>query len=549
MNLWTGLKAAFVCGLVAIGIGSSVWADSPTIILCLKSIDEVLDDADFVGETVGQGGLRAMAEANLDNLTGGAGLSGIDRARPFGAYWTLVIENAADPGNLVAFLPISNQEEFEKLVKNFVPDLQVDDDQWTIKILEQTLYAKFSDEYCYISTSLDRLDHVTAPEAILQNDNDISIEVKISNIPQVLKDEYLTVVEQGARQSIEDGPPPKNDAEARGRDFGLEWMLAAIKSVTNDGESLSVGLDIDAESRNIAFNLGISGVPGTPLAAAMKGYQKTVPAFVAVNVDSPPLRLILSHPTTAFLDPEKSTDTKSAAPTINQLFEAMRKASDAEIEKDASLKDEADQKAAKDVANRLFAIAEATLKSGSLHSILTLEEGDDNTVRVLAGTKVAKGNDAGKLLDDILKLSQESPDFAKVKPDVEKHGSARIHAIEPDINDQQTAMFGSEPGHLAIRSDSIWFALGGGNLDALKSALDLSNKKPSLAESPISLSLKPAALVLLLEANDEKLIQRATAIAGEEGDFLNFEVAPTGETSLTISLQFGIDLFKLAGDN
>ena len=379
------------------------------------------------------------------------------------------------------------------------------------------------------------LTALAAPKKIANSRYDIAIDLSIAGIPAQAKATFLAMTEKQGREGLENGPAPKNAAEAKGQELGFEWMLATLTTMTNDGDRVTLGIDVNRETRLASVDLGLSGQPNTGLAKAMAAYGKTIPAFAAAASDSAPFRLVMSHPTTGMLE------------NLDELFTALRESADAEIDKDEKLEDDSDRKAAKDVANRLFNIAQATIKSGSLHSVIVLEEGDDDTIRIIGGTKVAKGDDAGKLLDDILKLSTESPDLAKVKPDVAKHAGARIHEITPDLDDKQTAMFGETGGHLAMRADSLWFSLGGGNLDALKKALESSVKPLSKPGAPISLRVKPATLVTLMEEDDEELIERANALAGEPGDVLNVEIVPT-PSGAKLHIEFGIDLIKL-GNN
>ncbi len=532
MNRSGFLQTAFMLGLI-IGMVLPLQAAAPAVVVSLKSIEEILDDADFIGSNVGQEGLKEVAEQNIKALTGGAGLSGVDREKTLGLYWNLVESEPDNMGTVVVFLPISDEDEFKDLLKKLAPDLKDDDGQWSLTVQGLPLFAKFANDYCYISTAKEGLTDLSDPAKIANTEYDIAFDLNLSSIPQQAKDTYLGVAEQGARQGLQEQPEPENDAEAVGRKLGFDGMLGTIKSVVNDGDKLTFGLDVDSESRVIGLDLGLTGKPKTPLAHALAIYGKTTPTFAAVTSDDAPLQLIMTLPTTGLFK------------EYDELIEGMRKTADAEIDKDPKLEDDADRKAAKDVTNRLFNIAQATVKTGSLSAVIVFEQGDEDTVRVIGGAKVAKGDDAGKLLDDILKLSKESPDLAKIKPDVAKHAGARIHAITPDLNDKQTAMFGSDPSHLAIRTDSLWLSLGGGNLEALKKALDQSGKKAANSEPPISLRVKPATLVTLIEQDDQALIERAEALAGESGDVLNVKLAPKGTTGIDFHLDFGIDLINL----
>ena len=520
-------KAICLVGVLSLGMVASVQAQQPTVVLSLKSVDELLDDADFIGKTVGQEGARDAAEQFLGAFTGGKGLAGVDQAKALGLYWN--VDAAGEPEMPVVFLPIDDQEAFTGLVKTLAPDLKETDGLWRFSVNGQKLFAKFSNSYCFVSNSSDVLEKTADPKKIINGKYDIALDVSIASIPQHLKATFLQQSEQQGRLAAENGPPPKNDAEKKAQELGFEWTLAALTAIVNDGDRMTLGFDVNSKSRLASVDFGLSGKTGTTLAKAMTAYGKTVPAFAAEDA---PFRLVMSYPTTGMLE------------KLDELFTAMRDVADAEIDKDEKLKDDADKQAAKDVAKRLFDIGQATIKSGSLHSVVILDEGDDDTVLIVAGTKVAKGDDAGKLFDDILKLAKESPESGKVKADVAKHAGARIHSLTPDLKEEQSEMFGEGPGHMAVRADSLWFSMGGGNLEALKKALDLSGKTAAKPGAPISLRVKPATLVTLLESDDEGLIERAEALAGKPGDVLNVEIVPT-PSGAKLHIEFGVDLFKL----
>ena len=524
-------QSACLFGLMSLWMVASVQAQQPTLVLSIKSLDELLDDADYVGEAVGKEGTRATAEQFLDAFTGGQGLAGVDLEKPLGVYANMSADG--NPEMPVAFIPIADEDAFKGLIKSLDLDFKEKNGQWTLSVNGQKLFGKLSGGYIFISNSPDALTKLADPQKIVNGKYDIALDVNIASIPQQLKDLFLAQVEQQGRASLENGPEPKNEAEAKGQQLGFDGTLAALKAVVNDGDRMTLGFDVNSESGLGTVDYGLSGKPRSDLAKAMTAFGKMAPVFGAVPPEEAPFSLVISHPTTLLL------------PHLDELFGAMRDAANAEIEKDPKLADDAEKQAAKDVAKRLFDIGQATMKSGALHSVILLEEGDDDTVRIVGGTKVAKGDDAGKLFDDILALSKESPDVAKVKADVAKHAGARIHAITPDLKEEQSAMFGEDAGHLAVRADSLWFSLGGGNLDALKKALDQSGKAAPKKMAPISLRVKPATLVTLLESDDEGLIERADALAGEAGDVLNIEVTPTA-TGATLHIEFGIDLLKLS---
>ncbi len=523
-------KAICLLGMLSLGMVASVQAQQPTVVLSVRSVDELLDDANFIGEAVGHEGAREAAEQFLGAFTGGKGLAGVDLTKGLGLYWN--VNAAGEPESPVIFLPIDDEQAFTGLIKMFAPDLKETDGQWKFTVNGQRLFAKFANGYCFASNSADGVAKTADPKKIVNGKYDVALDVSIASIPQNLKATFLQQTEQQGRLSLENGPEPKNEAERKGQELGFEWTLASLTSIVNDGDRMTLGYDVNSKSRLASVDFGLSGKTGTALAKAMTAYGKTTPAFAAVAAEDAPFRLVMSYPTTGMLE------------KLDELFSTLRETAEAEIDKDEKLKDDADKQAAKDVAKRLFDIAQATIKSGSLHSVVVLEEGDDETVRIVGGTKVAKGDDAGKLFDDILKLVKESPESGKVKADVAKHAGARIHSITPDLKEKQTDLFGEGAGHMAVRADSLWFSMGGGNLEALKKALDLSGKTAAKPGAPISLRVKPATLVTLFESDDAGLIERAEALAGKPGDILNVEIVPT-PGGAKLHIEFGVDLFKL----
>lgn len=524
-------RAVCLFGLMSLWMVSPAQAQQPTVVLSVRSVDELLDDADFIGEVVGQEGARESAEQFLGLFTGGKGLAGVDLEKPLGLYGNVTA--AGEPETPVVFLPISDADAFKGLIKMLAPDFKDADGQWSMTVNGAKLFARMADGYCFVSLSPAVLAKPADPKKIVNAKYDIALEVSIASIPQPLKVAFLQQTEQQGRLSMESGPEPESEAEKKGQELGFEWTLAALTAVVNEGDRMTLGFDVNSESHLASIDYGLSGKSDTTLAKAMTAYGKTVPAFAAVASNEAPLRLVLSYPTTGMLE------------VLDELFSTMRDAAEAEIKKDEKLKGDADRQAARDVAKRLFDIAQATMKSGSLHSGVVVEEGDEDTVRIVAGTKIAQGDDAGKLLDDILKLSKENEDFVKVKVDVAKHAGARIHAITEDLDEDDVKYFGKGPGHLAVRADSLWFSLGGGNLEALKKALDLSGKPSAKPVAPISLRVKPATLVTLFESDDEGLIERAETIAGKPGDVLNVEIIPTPDGA-KLRIEFGVELLKLA---
>lgn len=522
---WRMAGLAVLCMAVMATVAQ---AQQPTMVFAIRGIDPLLDDAEFIGGEVGQEGVKDTVEQLAAAFTGGKGLAGIDRKKPLGVYWNSSAAGA--PEMPVIFLPIEDEAELKELFAGLAPDFKDSKGTWSATVNGNRVFGKVSTGYLFVSIA--PLSKLADPTKITNSKYDISLEVNIASIPEQFKELFLTQVEENGRRQMEEGPEPNSEAERMGREFGFNAALAIMKSLVNDGDRLTLGLDVDQKTRLGAMDFALTGKSNSPMAKVLAAYGKTQPLFAGIGSESAPFRMVFSHP------------TPGTAEQLDAFFSGAKSSINDQIEKDERLNDDKDKAAAKSVAGRLLDIFMTTAKSGSLHSGVVLESGGKDKLRVIGGAKVANGDEAGKLLDDVIKLSKENPDVAKVKVDAAKHAGARIHAITHEADEESQKLFGDEPAHLAFRADSLWMSIGGDNLTALKKALD-AKPSPRATASPISIQVKPAALVLLMEKDDEGLLERAKEIAGKPGDKMNVDLAPI-PSGAKLRIEFGIDLLQLA---
>ncbi len=522
---WRMTSAVLVAALMV----SMVQAQQPTVVLSIRGIAPLIDDAEFVAGEAGQDGAKEGIEDAINGFTGGKGLAGIDQTKPLGLYW-----NATGSGMPVVFLPITDADDLKGLLTDLTPDFKDSKGQWTMTVNGTKLFAKVSGKYCFVSNDASTLTKLADPAKIVNTKYDVALEASISSLPEELKNVFLTQFEASARQSMENGPEP-GEGEKEIRDAIFEGMLASTKSFVNDGDRVTFGFDIDEKTRLGALDFSVTGKTGTTMAKSLTAFGKTQPLFAGIGSDTAPLRMVVSYPTTG----------------IGEEFDAILKAAqekaNAEIDESEKLKEDDDRATAKKLLDRVFSVVKATVKAGSMHSGFVLDKGSDDTVQIVGGMTVAKGDEVAKLIDDAIKLSKDNPDLVTVKIDADKHAGARIHAVTPDEDEEYEKMFGKSDAHFAVRTDSIWLAMGGGNLKGLKKALDQTAKPatPKTPLAPISFQVKPAALTLLMEKDDEGLIERAKAVAGKPGDKLNIEVVPV-TSGAKLRIEFGVDLLQLA---
>ncbi len=527
MKILNGWRIASVAVLITAALTTAVQAQQPTVVFSIRGIDPLLDDADFLGKEVGHTGVKTAAEQLVGNFTGGKGLAGIDRKKPLGLYWNATADGP--PEMPIGFVPVSNEGDLKGLIKELAPDFEDSKGAWSATVGDAKLFGKLSGGYLFISPA--PLSKLPDAAKIANAKYDVALDVSVAGIPDQFKELFVAQTEAGAREAQERSPEPKTEAERIGREWGLNGTLAVFRSLANDTDKLTLGLNVDQKTRLGAIDVTVTGKVNSQMAKVLAAYAKIQPAFAGIGSDTAPFRLTLSHPSPG--TPEQ----------MDEYITLIKSSIDEAIDKDDRIPNDAERATAKAFVVRMVDIMKSTVKSGALHAGFVLESGGGDKLRVIGGAKVANGDEAAKLLDDMIKLAKSNPEQAKVKLDAAKHGGARIHAVTIDQEDAQKN-FGTEPGHVAFRSDSLWLSLGGDNLTALKKALD-TKPSPRVTVSPISIQIKPAALVILMHDDDEAVIERAKKVAGKPGDKVNLDIAPVAN-GVKLRIEAGVDLLGLA---
>lgn len=502
-------------------------AQQPTVSLSLRGIDALIDDVDFVGGEIGQEGTRDTAEGFLSAVTEGGGLMGVDRDKPLGAYWF------ADPINPpqmpVIYIPVSDADDLKELLGKLTPDFEEEDGLLSMTVNGMKVFGKIQNDYVFLSLAPDTLEKPLNP-AKLTGRTDLALTVNIAGIPEELRQAFVQQLEQSAMQQLENSPEPASEAERAGREMGAKGALEVFRALALEAEVLSFGFDIDQPKRKIAYDLGVTAIADTRLGAAMNEYGKIKPVYAGLGSDTALLRLLVSYPTSGIKD------------NVDSVITMMKDSIFKEIAADKKLKTDADRKAAQGIATRILGVISATLKSGAMHSGVVVEPAEDDEVKVIMASRIAQAAEAQKVFDDVVKMARNTPEFKKLTLDVAKQGATRIHAVESNADQSP---LGDEPFHFCISNDSIWMSMGSDNLNFLQQALGQSARVSTRKPAPISLIVKPAALISLGENVEEDMLERANDVKELPGDRLQLEVVPV-PNGARMQLEFGVDLLKLA---
>ncbi|MBM4075690.1 MAG: hypothetical protein FJ267_08615, partial [Planctomycetes bacterium] len=254
LRIW---GAAVLWSLMAWVSLPTAFGQQSTVVLSIKSLDELLDDADVIAEVVGQPGIKDQVEMFINAFTSGNGLQGIDRTSGFGVYWNTSEENPLQMP--VVFLPVSDSNALQELLKPLVEDFEDTDGSWSMSFNGTKLFAQIKGGYAFVSITPDVLEDLPNAKRLVNAKQDISLAVSIAGIPQPFKDTFLNQTEEQGRAQLENGPPPEGELEKKARDLGFDWTLAVFKSLVNEGDRFTLGWNLDSESRKVTLESSLTG--------------------------------------------------------------------------------------------------------------------------------------------------------------------------------------------------------------------------------------------------------------------------------------------------
>jgi hypothetical protein len=503
-NVFGPVLAALV--LVA---SARAFAQEPVVVLSVKSVDALVADVKYVLSTAGQEG--DLIDGLVEQLTQGKGFAGIDRSKPIGAYVTL---DSAQTPSFVIFIPVNDNNAFRDLLATigFSRQQEAAGGMFSIQNEEQQFFGKFANGHCFLTLLPRALDKLPDPAKIASSKYTLGIEANFAKIPDEVKDGLLEQAEAAVAAAEEGQEPPADELQARLRGRAQKMMLEFVRMIFKESDRMSIGLDVDHKAKLVALDLNLTPKNGTPLAASLANYQNTKPAFASIAGTDAAGSL-------NFAMPLSDSMREFFRDSIKSSMDQAR----ADVDKSEKLQTAEQKKIVKDLLARVEKVIEATGDTGKVDGTIVINVASDGKAQVVAAGSIAQGDELAKIIDDAVKQNAGQPGFEKFKLDVAKHGGARIHSFEPELKGENKDNISPGPGHLAIRSDAVYLAVGGDSLAAVKAAIDKTGKN-STTRPPASVRALPSKLVAMFGKGDEPNAQLAREAFTGEGDHMSLEL-------------------------
>src|SRR5262249_45579881 len=113
----------------------------------------------------------------------------------------------------------------------------------------------------------------------------LSVRVRLSDIPDDLKDQALAQIEAQARQEGERKPGEK-DADYRGRVAIQDSVIDGFKSLIREGDSIALDLDVNRGTSEMSLEASVTARPGSDMAKTLRSFSSQRSRFEGLGGDS-----------------------------------------------------------------------------------------------------------------------------------------------------------------------------------------------------------------------------------------------------------------------
>ena len=451
---------------------------TPTIIVRVDSINNLLEDVKYLGELAGQ---KDKVDEQLKFVKTSVEDQKIDKAidftRPWGMYGTVNPDKPEDSTGVI-MLPVADEKGLLDLLGNFMmmPD-KGEDDIYTLQVplLPYPAYFRFANKYIYITVQNKA---GVAKESILEptkvfsggKTTTFSALFRLDQIPDDMKKMAISQLDEHLNKEKQKEIPGETKVQTELRHKMMDAMGQRVARLIQEAGELALAFDINRQANRLNGEMTFTGKPGSSLAKEIADAGKT-PSLFGGLVSSKAAINALVHNTF----PEEAR--KAIEPAIDEAFKQAK-----EKEKDA-LK--------RELGEKIFAAIKPSLAAGELDMAFSFHgPSKENHYTFLGAVKLHDGQKVEEAVKDVLNKAVPESDKEKIHLDAEKSGEFNIHKLDAhkDFDEKTKAILGDHAIYLAFRSDAVFVSGGARGLETIKEALKSESKAAPAGLLEISMS-------------------------------------------------------------
>jgi len=495
------LLSALAVALV-LGAATAGWAQpgaggalKPLVTVSLSGYDEIIADVNFLGQLGGQPGLGQMLEGLLEKQTGGQGLAGIDKSKPWGA---VVQTDGAMGFPFYAFVPVTDlQATLDTLSKIGVRNADAGDGIVQLMVPgmppDQAVFGKEQNGWLFVSNNKDALANVPSDPiqqlGQLPSDYDVAIKAHVQNVPQPFRQMFTAQLRMGAQMGMQ--PMPGEDADQFAIRSGMtKQAIEQFITLVEELDTLLVGLNIDREGGTVYLDVELTAVPGSKTAQDLAAMSIGGTNFA--GFDLPGAAATLSIATKL-----SDSDVAQATASITQV----RNVAAEELKNQGLSQEELDL--ATGLLNDMLDVAKATLEKRLADggAVVMLKS---DAMTVAAGGAIVEGDKLESVVKRLAgEIQKDDPNAAgMIQLDAETYQNVRFHKLGVPVPEEDAKRFFGETLEivLGLNDQSAYVAFGRDAAGLLKQVIDKSQAEPNKEVPPMKLSIAATPIAQFVAA-------------------------------------------------
>jgi S-ribosylhomocysteine lyase LuxS involved in autoinducer biosynthesis len=472
------LTVMTLVGTPAAARSADAKSTSPTFVVRLDSINNLLEDVKYLAELAGQ---KDKVDESLKFVKTTVEDQKIDKAidftRPLGMYGTVNPDNPVD-SPVVLLVPVADEKGLLDLLGNFgmMPD-KGEDGVYSVQapFPPIPIYFRFANKYAYI-TAQNKAG--VAKESILEpgkvfpagKTTTFSVSLRLDQIPDDVKKMAISQMEEHLNQEKQKEIPGETKIQSELRRKMTDAMGQRMAQLIQDAGELAFSFDINRQANRLNGEMTFSGKPGSSLAKEIADAGKTESLFGELISSKAAINILLH---TTF--PEEAR--KAIEPAIDAGFKEAK-----ENEKDPGKRE---------LAEKIFEAIKPSLTAGELDLAFSFRgPSKENHYTFLGAIKLKDGQKVEEAVKEVLNKAVPESDKQKIHLDAEKSGEFNIHKLDAhkDFDEKTRAILGDHAVYLAFRSDAVLVSGGARGLETIKEALKTKSKVAPAGLFEISMS-------------------------------------------------------------
>jgi hypothetical protein len=537
----SALAVAVLLGTSAVGMAQQEL--KPVVVVSISSYDRLMGDIDFLGELTGKPGASKQLEMMLQFMTGGKGLAGVDKAKP----WGVVVQTDGQAFPAVGLLPVTDLKAFLGALPGQTGEPKdTGGGVFEVNAGRQSLYVQEKGGWAVIARKADDLKSAPADAAKLlgplSDKYDVAASVSVKNIPEAIRQKAIEQLKAGAEASVRQ-EPGESDEHFAARKKLTQQPLEQLTRLIDDLDTVLVGLSIDRQAKTTSLELTFTAIAGTETAKDFAQASNLTSDFAGFELPGAAVVAQLARKLT-------DSDVTQMMSTLNSV-----RANALEELGNQGLPEE-QEKQAKQLLEGLMDVVQETVQGKRMEAGLVIQLGPA-AATLVSGGYVADGAKLEKLVKEIAAVAkEEKPEIAQfIKLDAEQYGGLNFHLVSvplpaDDPGAQKLAKLVGDKLELviAIGPKAAYAAVGRDAVKTLKTVIDQCKANAGKAVLPARISVAAGPIAKFIAAAvDEPQVQQVAAkvagvlepLAGKDRLNITSKGVPNGVT-IRIELEEGI---------